>query len=42
MDWFDGASRDLEGDDKALLLEIFESFRDCGTVDHVYKEAMRD
>ena len=42
MDWFDGAKIDLDGDARTLLMEIFEDFRDCGTVEHAYNEAMHD
>ena len=42
MDWFDGAKKILKGRDYDLLAEIFEDFRDCGTVEHVYREAMED
>ena len=42
MDWFDGARRILKGRDYDLLAEIFEYFRDCGTVKHVYNKAMED
>ena len=39
MDWFDGARRILKGRNYDLMTEIFEDFRDCGTVEHVYREA---
>jgi hypothetical protein len=39
LDWFDGASRTLHGDDKALMLEVYEQFDQIGTTEHVYKEA---
>ena len=40
LDWFDGASLTLYDEDKATLLEIFEMFKECGTVEHVLEEAM--
>lgn len=32
LDWFDGAHLTLAGRDNELLLEIFEDFRETGTV----------
>ena len=41
LDWFDGASRRLYGEDRALLDEIFSSFFvDSGTANHQFTEAM--
>ena len=40
LDWFDGASRNLQGEDKALMQEIFDFFSECGTVQHVLAEAV--
>jgi len=37
LDWFDGAKREFCGKDFELLLEIFEFFKECGTVEHVYR-----
>lgn len=31
LDWWDGASRELHDDDKALLMEIWEFFREVGS-----------
>lgn len=39
LDWFDGADVVLEGDDEKLLEEIFEMFRDTGTVEEEYEKA---
>ena len=39
LDLYDGASRELRDQDKVLLLDIFEYFKDCGTVEHQYEEA---
>lgn len=40
LDWFDGAKKVLNGENYSLLNEIFDWFKECGTVDHVYKEAI--
>lgn len=40
MDWYDGARKILKGRDYDLLMEIFEDFRECGTVEHVYRTAV--
>lgn len=42
LDWFDGATRRLYNEDKNLMLEIFENMKDCGTVEHVFNEAIKD
>jgi len=39
LDWFDGAKRVLSGEDKTLMLEIFNWFDECGAVEHVFEEA---
>jgi hypothetical protein len=39
LDWFDGAHKVLADKDEQLLNEIFEWMRECGTVEHVFKEA---
>ena len=39
LDWFDGASIDLTGDDKDLMTEIFDDFRECGTVQYQLEQA---
>ena len=36
LDWFDGSSRALTGDDYALLLEIWEFFKEVGSVELEY------
>ena len=41
LDWFDGATRTLYGDDRALLDEIFSCFFvDSGTAAHVRDQAL--
>ena len=35
LDWFDGAKRELKGEDFDLLFEIFEWFKESGTLEHV-------
>ena len=40
LDWYDGAHRELRGEREKLLLEIFEFFKECGTVEHQYEEAL--
>lgn len=40
MDWFDGASRRLYNEDKGLMVEVFEWFKEVGTVQHVFDKAM--
>ena len=42
QEWFDGAKKILQGKDKELLQEIFADFKDCGTVEHVHKQAMSE
>ena len=39
LDWFDGASITLEGQDKALLLEIFDWFKEGGAVKAEFDKA---
>lgn len=39
LDWFDGASRTLSGADEILLIEIFDWFKDCGSVEQVFNDA---
>jgi hypothetical protein len=39
LDWFDGAKRIPSGDDAALLLEIWEWFRETGVVEAAYERA---
>lgn len=41
MDWYDGHERALTGDDLALLLEIWNDFRETGTVEHAFREATK-
>lgn len=38
LDWFDGAKKILRGHALTLLTEIFNDFKDCGTVQAVYDE----
>lgn len=40
MDWFDGARRILKGRDYDLLAEIYECYRETGTVEQAYKEGV--
>jgi hypothetical protein len=42
LNWFDGATRRLYNEDKEFMLEIFENFKDCGTVEHVFNKAIKD
>ena len=42
LDWFDGASRRLHGAERELLEDIFQWFKDCGSVTHAYEEATAD
>lgn len=42
MDWFDGAHRILKGRDRDLLTEIWEFFKEIGSVDAVYDKAVED
>lgn len=39
LDWFDGACVSLTDEDFELMEEIFEDFKDCGTVERVFNEA---
>ena len=39
LDWFDGASRTLHGDDVELLNDIFQDFKDCGIVEAEIEKA---
>ena len=39
LDWWDGASRTLRGDDERVLSDWFEQMRDCGVVESGYIEA---
>jgi hypothetical protein len=42
LDWFDGAHRNLKGDDLNLLEKIFEYFHECGTVDSLLEAARKE
>ncbi len=43
LDWYDGAKTTMkQGKNFDLLNEIFEDFKDCGTVQHVFDEATED
>jgi len=42
LDWGDGASRTLTGDDKKLMLEILEMFKEVGTLQHLLDEDKKD
>ena len=39
LHWFDGAKRNLSGDDLQLLTEIFDFFKECGMVQSEYDKA---
>ena len=39
LDWFDGASRNLHGNDLDLLHTVWNDFMDIGSVEHAYNEA---
>ena len=41
LDWFDGASITLTGHGLEILERVFEDFRDCGTAEYVYQEAIK-
>ena len=40
LDWFDGAHITLCGGRETTLMEIFDFFKECGTVEHQYNEAV--
>jgi hypothetical protein len=42
FDWFDGAKKPLTGKNLDLLKELFDWFKEGGTVDKVYREARED
>ena len=42
LDWFDGAHRELRGEDRALLNDLFEWFNDVGTVEAEFNRATED
>lgn len=42
LDWFDGAKKILTGHAFNLLSEIFEDFKECGTVQYQYAQTMKD
>jgi hypothetical protein len=42
LDWFDGAHRTLTGADENLLKEIFEWFREIGSVQEQYEKMTRE
>jgi len=42
LDWFDGARRALSGEDKALMMEIYDWFGEIGACAHAYQEATQD
>lgn len=42
LDWFDGASRRLYGQDRALLEDIFQWFAEGGSVEHAYEQAREE
>jgi hypothetical protein len=42
LDWFDGAHRVLTGPDEELLQDIFDWFKDVGSVQVEYEKTMED
>ena len=42
LDWFDGAHRNLKGEDFKLMGEIFDYFKECGTVDSLLEAARKE
>ena len=40
LDWFDGAGRTLYGTDEDLMMELWDWFSECGTVETVQNEAL--
>ena len=40
MDWYDGASRTLRGEDYTLLTEIFEFFKEIGSAEAEFNKAV--
>lgn len=42
LDWFDGASLTLTGQDEGLLLDIWEFFREAGSADFVFAQSRED
>ena len=42
LDWGDGAHKNLRGEDHDLMEEIYEWFRECGTVQVEFDKSMED
>jgi len=42
LDWFDGANKVLGGKNEVLLLELFNCFKECGTVEAEFEKAMEE
>jgi len=42
LDWFDGEERGLNGRDHTLALDLFEWFKDGGTVEAEFDKAIRE
>jgi len=40
--WFDGHGEKVRGSNYEMMKEIFQNFAECGTIEHVYEEAMKD
>ena len=40
LDWFDGAGRQLTGEDLEVLQAVFELFKECGSLEAEYSKAM--
>jgi hypothetical protein len=42
LDWFDGAHIETRGEDRAFLNELFDWFKESGTVQHEYERATEE
>jgi len=42
LDWFDGANKVLRGKNEAFMLEIFDWFKECGSVQAEFEKAMEE
>ena len=42
LDWYDGEGRHLhDAADRALMMEIYEYLRECGTIEHLIEESCK-
>ncbi|MBU2177428.1 MAG: hypothetical protein KJ556_20240 [Gammaproteobacteria bacterium] len=39
LDWYDGEGESIYGDDKNLMMEIYEGLKGCGTIQHLIDES---